>query len=321
VNPSEKNNPTNRKARFVAPEGERSRELRQLLVGLWRFVRKERPLQGTTGEISLWICQLWGLGRMRQSGGEIKINGCYAEAAEALGGFGPKLSPEQIKRKHAQSVAMRSQAGFKDMIEAAKNRDISGFNADFEGMTKALIGVWLPDFEPPFELSFDVIRQMIRAFRATLICTALDRVNPLTMIAKAWKGDKEAVLGLVRADKLFLQDRCSQAVIRNAGLQNDQQFLDELARAQKFQPQLHRRDLVHIYFHWLFFTEAMGQSLPRCDELQRLLDPNGTIFEGLYAFERDLQRQREHFRNMLTEAYTELPALLSLYASALPGGG
>src|SRR5271167_5074704 len=92
------------------------------------------------------------------------------------------------------------------------------------------------------------------------------------------------------------------------------------ASAQKYQPRLRRRDLIHIYFSLLFLLEWAGQPLSRLDELQRLVDPEGREFGGVYAFERDLQRQRELWTQMWTEALSELPSLLSFYQSACPSG-
>ena len=253
MDPSAADNPTSRKAKFVAPEEARSRELRLLLAALLRFVRKERPLPGATGEISLWICQFWGLERMRQNGAEIEINGSNVPDAEGLRNLGPQLSPEIIKERTARSFAIQSDKRFKRMMEAAAGGDTAEFNTGFKAIMQALIDLWVADFKPPFELSFDVMRQIIRAFRTTLICTSLDRVHPVTLIGKAWSGAKPSVLALIRADKLFLVDRCTQAVIRNAGLENDQQFMNELARAQGYQPRIRRRDLLHIYFDLLSF--------------------------------------------------------------------
>jgi hypothetical protein len=258
---------------------------------------------------------------MRESSAEDETNGSYAKIAGGVAGFGPELGPEKIKQQTARSQALQSSADFKRTIEAGKSGDVAGFEAGFQEMIEKMTEVWLPGFELPFPLSFNAMTQISRALRATLILMALDRVHPLTLIARAWRGDKQAVLGLVRADKLFLQDRCTQAAIRDAGLQNDQQFMNELAHAQRFQARLGRRDLLHIYFDLLFLLEELGQTLPRIDELQRLLDPHGNIYEGLYAFERDLQRRRKHFIKLMTDAYRELPAILSLYASDLPGGG
>jgi hypothetical protein len=164
-------------------------------------------------------------------------------------------------------------------------------------------------------VSLDAAVQMNRAVRATAVCTVLQRVHPLTLIARALRGHREAVLDLVKADKLFLLDRCTQNVIRDAGLRNDKQFMVRLADAQRYQPRLRRRDLIHVYFNLLFLLERVGQQLPRIDELQRLVDPHGREFGGLYAFERDLQRQRELWTQMWTEALSELPSLLRFYES------
>jgi hypothetical protein len=315
VDRSGKSNPTNRKAKFVAPEEERSRQLRRLLAGLLRFFRKERPLPGTPGEISFWVCQLWGLSSMRHSGGGIEMDRSAAEIAQWLGSLGPDLSPAKIDELTARSRPIPN-ARFREMLQAAKNGDLAAFNAGYQEAVQRLIDLWLPGFVPPFPVSFDVMAQIIRALRATMICTALDRVHPLTLIGRAWEGDQQAVFSLVRADRLFLQDRCTQEVIRKAALENNQQFMNELAAAQKYQARLRRRDLLHIYFDFLFILEMFGQALPRIDELQRLLDPHGTIYKGDYAFERDLQRQRDRFTTMITEAHAELPHLLSLYSSA-----
>jgi hypothetical protein len=317
VNASGKNKPTNLKSRFVAPEQGRSRELRRLLAGLWLFVRRERPLPGLGGEISLWICQLHGLALLRKSANAAEM-GSDSELGEALKIFGPELSPEEIKGKLAGSDAIQSDARFQSMIEAANSGDMTGFNESFQVIAKSMIELWLPNFKPPFDFSFRTMLQMTRALRGTLVCTALHPVHPLILIARAWKGDKEAVLDLVRIDKLFLQDRCAQEVIRNAALRNDQQFMDQLAKAQKYQPRLHRRDLLHLYFAVLFILEELGHPLPRIDELQRLLDPPATLFKGLYAFEKDLQRRRKRFTKMFAEAHAEFPALLSFYPWASP---
>ena len=156
----------------------------------------------------------------------------------------------------------------------------------------------------------------MRATRALFLCTALYGTNPLILIARAWRGERNAVLDLVKVDKLFLQDPCTQSVIRQASLQNDREFLGQLANAQRYQPVLRTRDLFHIYFYVLFLWEELGQALPRMDELQRLLDPRGTKFVGVYAFERDLQRCRAQFQEMLANGEAELSALQSFYGAA-----
>jgi hypothetical protein len=240
------------------------------------------------------------------------------EGEAALRTLGPEASPEKIREKFVAANALKLSSYFTGMMAAASGEDFATFDTAFTELAKRAANLWAPDFESPFPVSFGAAVRMNRALRVTLVCTVLQRVHPLTLIARALKGDQEAVLDLVKADKLFLPDRCTQNVIRDAGLRNDQQFIGRLAGAQKYQPRLRRRDLIHIYFNLLFVLELAGQPLPRMDELQRLVDPEGREFGGVYAFEKDLQRQRELWTKMWTEALSELPSLLSFYASACP---
>jgi hypothetical protein len=313
-----KGKPTKRNSEFVASEGARSRALRQLLAGLWRSVRRQLPVPEGPGDISLWVCQLSGLGGVRLNGQNIETNQSHIEAEAALEALGPVASPEKIGEKFAATNTLKASPYYQGMMAAASGEDFAAFDTAFTELAKRAGNLWAPGFEPPFPVSFDTAVQMNRAVRVIGVCTVLQRVHPLTLIARGLKGDREAVLDLVKADKLFLMDRCTQNVIRDAGLRNDQQFMERLASAQKYQPRLHRRDLIHIYFSLLFLLEWVGQQLPRIDKLQRLVDPEGREFGGVYAFERDLHRQRELWTKMWTEALSELPALLSFYQSARP---
>jgi hypothetical protein len=318
MNQDGESKPTNRNSQFVASEEARSRAARQLLAGLWRSVRRQLPVPEGTGDISLWVCQLSGLGGVRLNGQNIETNQSYIEAEAALRALGPEASPEKIGEKFAAAHALKTSPCYQDMMAAAGGDDFATFDTAFTELANQAADLWAPGFRPPFPVSFDAAVQMNRAVRVTAVCSVLQRVHPLTLIARALKGDQEAVLDLVKADKLFLADRCTQNVIRDAGLRNDQPFMGRLASAQKYQPRLRRRDLIHIYFSLLFLLEWGGEPLPRIDELQRLVDPEGREFGGIYAFEKDLQRQRELWTQMWTEALSELPTLLSFYASANP---
>ena len=87
----------------------------------------------------------------------------------------------------------------------------------------------------------------------------------------------------------------------------------QLALAQKDEPRLRRRDLIHIYLNVFFFLEFSGQKPPLIAELHRLLDPAGNIFPGLYAFERDFERRRKRFVEMFEEMDSQLPAIGAFY--------
>jgi hypothetical protein len=318
MNQDGKCTPTKRNSEFVASEEARSRAVRQLLAALWRWARRQLPVPEGSGDISLWVCQLSGLGNLRQNGQNIETDQSHIEAEAALRALGPDASPEKIREKLAAADAFKGSPSYRRMMAAASGEDFATFDTAFTEVAKQAANSWAPAFEPPFPLSFDCAVQMNRAVRVTAVCTVLQRVHPLSLIARALKGDHEAVLDLVKADKLFLTDRCTQKVIRDAGLRSDRQFMGRLASVQKYQPRLRRRDLIHIYFNLLFILELAGQQLPKFDELQRLIDPEGREFEGFYAFERDFQRQRELWTQMWTDALSDLPRLLSFYESACP---
>lgn len=313
----EKNKPTNARSKFVGLERIRSRFIRQFLAVLVRFFRRMPPqLPSLSRDLSLWICDIHGLGQASPIAEPDRA--LESRKVEMLRQFTPEMNPETVRQKTASSKAIASEAGVPQLIETVRQGSGTKVNKDFEKMLQKLLKIWLPALELPFEFSLVNVLAYIRAARALFLCTALQGTHPLILIARAWRGDQQAVIDLVKVDKLFLQDRCTQGVIREATLQNDQQFLDELAKAQAYWPTVHTKDLIHLYFYVLCMWEAMGQTLPRIDELQRLLDPNGTKFKGVFGFERDLQRRRQEFREMLAQGDAEIPTLLSFYSSTLP---
>ncbi len=231
MNQGGKSKPTSQATEFVASEEARSRASRQLLAGLWRSVRRQLPVPKGSGDISLWVCQLSGLGGLRLNGQSIETGQSHIEAEAALRALGPEASPETIRERFAAANALKEGPYYLGMMAAASGEDFAKFDTAFTELAKQAGTLWVPGFEPPFPVSFDAGVQMNRALRVTLVCTVLQRVHPLTLIARALKGDQEAVLDLVKADKLFLQDRCTQKIIRDAGLRNDEQFIRRLASA------------------------------------------------------------------------------------------
>jgi hypothetical protein len=319
VNQKDADNPTKRRAGFVGSEAERSRALRAILAGLWKFVRKRLAVPDMDGNISVWICQLHGIDRFAADGDGTVVPPVVAKIGELLATFGPELDPKEMSAIQDRGEALQRESSFQNMIAAGKNPSSIEFNNSFEEVMRIALDPWQPNL-PLEDLSFKGICQSRRAVRATMIALAFHDAHPLTLIARSWKGDKQAAKGdkqaaleLVRIDKLFLHDPATAAVIRTAGFQNDQHFINALAAAQKTEPRLRRRDLIRLYMHVLFALELLGSALPRIDELQRLLDPTGTIYEGAYAFERDLQRRRDRFRQMFMEADEETATILSFY--------
>jgi hypothetical protein len=147
---------------------------------------------------------------------------------------------------------------------------------------------------------------MLRAARAMAVCMAIHEVHPAWLIARASKGDRQATLDLIKVDKLFLHDSCTEKVIRDAELRNDHSFLQQLARAQTYRPKLRVREIQHLYFYSLFLLEQEGNMrLPVGHKLLRVLDPHAREYDSLDAFERDFQRRRKAFEKMLNDMASE----------------
>ena len=154
-------------------------------------------------------------------------------------------------------------------------------------------------------LSLEGSLKMLRAIRAVAICLAIHGMHPFLFIRRAAKGDRQSTLDLIKVDKLFLHDSCTENVIKGAELINDHSFLQQLARAQNYQPKLRVREIQHLYFYLLFLLEQMGTRLPKGYELWRILDPRAREYDSLDAFERDFQRRRKDFEQMLNEIAAE----------------
>jgi hypothetical protein len=155
-----------------------------------------------------------------------------------------------------------------------------------------------PEFSREFDLSYQGIIKMLRAARALVLCTAVHNEHPVALIARASRGDRRAVLDLIKIDPLFMNDVCCSDVIKRAALQEDGQFLQQIKRAIGYQPKLHSRDIKHVYYYILFTLENLGFRLPALEELWNTIDPRGGEYDKLLAFERDFQRQRQAFLRM-----------------------
>jgi hypothetical protein len=305
-------NPTNPDPKFVASEAERSVALRGLLAAALKFLRRRVPLRPTgNGDLSTWVLTLHGLVRDDESAGSYKEQPYDETDFTSLIGwmaktFGPSLNPKTLHQIDTKSKA----------IGAATTRHIKTTSRDITNeldtvlpqTSVELLTAWgLPaDFPLPYSVSVANVRQMLRAFQAVAACIAINRAHPVTLIARAFKGGRKAVLDLVKVDTLFLHDACTESVIKNAEMRNDQRFLDQLVRAQgyKFQPTI--RDLHHLYFQLVFMIDQFGFPLPALGELSRIIDRHGREYPTLESFERDFQRQRNVFKQMIEDANQEL---------------
>jgi len=141
---------------------------------------------------------------------------------------------------------------------------------------------------------FDILEVLwlLRAAQTGFRCIA-HKTNPLVLINRACQGDRQAVLDLVKVDKLFLIDTCTQEVISKAILENDRRFIEQLARAENYKPVFTHRDACQIYLYILFLLRI---KLPTIYKLRGVLDPEGTEFRGNYGFEKFVERRRNEIQ-------------------------
>jgi hypothetical protein len=135
--------------------------------------------------------------------------------------------------------------------------------------------------------------RLLRATLASVICLVTEKEHILTLIARASKGDRDAVISLVKVDKFFLRDACCEHVIRRTQLQEDKTFGLRLANALEYQPRVERRDALNIYFYILCLFEVWGIGIPRLNDLWRALDRHSREYDSLEAFEESLQTAEE----------------------------
>jgi hypothetical protein len=100
-------------------------------------------------------------------------------------------------------------------------------------------------------------------------------------------------LDLIKLDKLFSQDGCTQGVLRKALLSSDKSFIDQVARAQLFDPIFTRRDACEVY---MIILAGLRINLPPLHKLRTIIDPDRTAFPGDYAFAKCFERRKHSLR-------------------------
>lgn len=310
VGPNRDPVPTTSHRKVVASPDERSKILRVFLDGILEFLTSKRPLPRSEGQLSDWIFALHGLTEKgQQKVPQTDVGTANVELVDWLHhAFGAAVDPRRFKETILQSEKLRDNETVR-LADAYRSGDRGRFNREFDRVVTSLSNVWGVPHEISEVLDFSVDNNapLLRASRATLICLIVYDVHPINLIALASRGSQEAVLKLIKVDKLFLCDGRTQTVIRDAAFQNDQEFIKRMARAQNYEPKLSARSARHAYFLVLFFAEYFGLALPTLHELHRLLDPHGRQYDTLQAFERDFQRRRILFNQCLAPLAVEFP--------------
>ena len=126
----------------------------------------------------------------------------------------------------------------------------------------------------------------LRAVQAAMRCLVWYRISPLVLIEKARKGDRDATLDLIRIDRLFLVDACSQNVLRQVSMANDKAFTARLGRIESARPKFGRREACEFYF----YTLALFRLRPS-PRLRLAIDPKDKAFPKMYDFSKCFERR------------------------------
>lgn len=281
-----------------------------MLAGFLRSVRRKRKWPTVHGDLSSWILKLHGIEEMSPDG-SLQMRYQRAVGVDSVHLMDKLLGPGMDSRKMEASLseAQRISDSMAARMRAAQpDGTTHHFKSLYSGTCLQLMGALgvPPTISQQLEFTVEETVKMNRAWLATLTCMALHNEHPIVLIRRAYKGDRRAVLDLVRADSLFMHDCCCTGVIRQAELQNDSRFLEQLKKAVGRKTRLRRRDVMHLYCYVLIALEQLGFPIPTHEEVWNAIDSHGREhgreYETLWAFERDFRRRRCDLIEMLGEA-------------------
>ncbi len=166
VKQGDPDDPTKRKRRFVGPEEARSRALRSILAGLWKFVRRKPIAADLEGDLSLWICRMHGI-HLPPRASESGVTVPSSAEIEFLTTFGSKLDPEEIIKIAQRGEAVERSAQYQRAVEAGRGNDVEKFQNEMKELIASALEPWRPVM-PPQDLSIRGFYELRRALRATL---------------------------------------------------------------------------------------------------------------------------------------------------------
>jgi len=198
-------NPTNPTPKLVGSERQRSRAVRSFLAGSLRFLRREVPIQSTgKGNLSAWILTFHGISQDEKSSNKFTIRQYDEKAFERLVEWmgkvvSPELDPKMIERAKAKSEEL-SEDTVHSLRQIPKEDVRNALDTILPEKAAQLLDVWgFPrELYQVRDISVGTVRQTLRAFRALAVSLQVHKTHVLTLIARASKGQRRAVLDLAQ---------------------------------------------------------------------------------------------------------------------------
>lgn len=187
------------------PGGEHAVEF-LLTVADWVLREEEVALLGPIeGEISEWIAQLWTKTIQFDRRDPSRLNEAAIQQEVLRESFAIMADPcDQKEKQFTNLLGDISLDDTQEIMAAVQKGDGSEVNQ----VRSEIIAKLIPKFRKLITrenvASFSALVKRCRAGRAGALCLVLYKEHPLSLIARARGGDRQAVLNLIKVDKLFL---------------------------------------------------------------------------------------------------------------------
>jgi hypothetical protein len=289
------------------------RVVRGFLADTLNFLRGRRKWPEVDGDLSDWVVRIHGLDTENpgEDVGAIdfqKVLSSLDSLCAALQGMphGSEIRRQldELGKEEKPKILEAQQRNNKQALDMVLSKAIPRM-MQLAGMPERFATTVGVD-------SFAGFVKLLRATRTMLVSMALFHEHPLSLIARAFKGDRRATLDLIKVDHMFVNDRCCKDTIRKAALQDDADFMAQVQRALKYKRRIHRREVLHFYLFNLFLFEHLGITLPPVNDLWKRLDPFGSEYKTLQAFEKDMQRRRDDFEQIVKSGAAAAKSLTAI---------
>jgi hypothetical protein len=184
---------------------------------------------------------------------------------------------------------------FSQVLEALRKNDKSSLDEARASIDKSILEEFQKSISPEKIAALGGLVARTRAAQAVALSMVLYKKHPLSLIAKARAGDPQAVLQLIKIDKLFLSDSCCSHVIRQAEFGINRVFFKRLAKALTYKPTIGWRQGCKLYMYVLL---ASPVQLPGLTRLWARIDPDGNRFKTIGAFEKFVERCRKELKTL-----------------------